>query len=606
MAALHLTPTPVEHRAAGPASASPGALVRFGLTAAMTVLAVSCGVSGRRADRDHSAHLQGQLRSSPSHSVSHRAQTRASVQVQIQPRDSGECYPAPVCPGVREVPTLEGLADWGRINAILHGPEQDIDPAELNLLVAHSLDRSVNVHQTLMQLAYMASTVRVRFGRHCDDACKIAHLNNYLFVEEGYAAEFDPSGLYNRLERDMIHSVLETRMGYCEGLTYLYIALGQRLGLRLNAVAARQHMYVRYTSPNGSTVDIDTTMGGRRPVLTSRCEAFAGVYGQTLSPKVLAARILGVLGISSDVRSLAWLREATRWAPGAPELRHNYGLALARHGQIAEALDEFRAARMLDPCVPLFAVNEARQLWALGHRDQADRLVDLIAGRVERGAVAEGGFFVSLVRAGFAFERNQDEVVEQYLRDAVTESDTAPAVLEAVSTIRTIQGRGPDAVAAMRAAVRRHPTIRTRAGLLQAFLGEGMVPEASRQLQRIEQDSVGTHGTLDLLRAQVFAAQSATDLAHFHAQRCLRDHGRDCSRALVVLGDVAHTRGENVCARRYYEAFLSCPQEHQSRALVRAREQIRQRIAALPSSGHADVLSAVAQVQISARSVPAL
>lgn len=490
----------------------------------------------------------------------------------------------PVCPSQREAPSLERVADWPQIRAMMDGPEAQIDPAELNLRVAHSLDPSVDVHKTMMQLAFMASTVRQRFGRNCDDQCKIAHLNQYLFVEEGFAAEFDPSGLYNRLERDMIHSVLATRMGYCEGLTYLYIALGQRLGLRLNAVAARQHMYVRYTAPDGRTRDIDTTMGGRPPVLTSRCEAYPGVYGEALPAKVLGARILGVLGVSSDVRSLAWLREATRWAHGAPELRHNYGLALARHGQTEQALDEFRAARMLDPCVALFAVNEARQLWALGQRENADRLVNMIAARVERGTVAEGSFFVPLVRAGFAFERGQDESVEQYLRDAVTESDTAPAVLEAVSTIRAIQGRGEDAVAAMRAAVRRHPTIRTRAGLLQAFLGQGMVTEAARQLDRIEQDSVGTHGTLDLLRAQVSIARSATDEAQVYAQRCLREHGRDCSRALVVLGDVAHARGVHTCARRYYEAFLSCPHEHQSRALVRARAEIRQRIAALPAS----------------------
>ncbi len=499
-----------------------------------------------------------------------------------------DCYPVPLCPAARPVPTLEQVPDWPRISAILHGPGESMDPGELNLLVAHSLDPSVDVHQTLMQLAFMSATVRARFGRHCDDRCKIAHLNRYLFVEEGYAAEFDPSGLYNRLERDMIHSVLQTRMGYCEGLTYLYIALGQRLGLRLSAVAARQHMYVRYTSADGATVDIDTTLGGRPPVLTSRCEAYAGVYGQALPPRVLAARILGVLGVSSDVRSLAWLREATRWAPGAPELRHNYGLALARHGDIEQALDEFRAARMLDPCVPLFGVNEARQLWALGQRAEAERLVALVAARAERGAVADGEFFVPLVRAGFAFERHQDELAEQYLRDAVTQSDTAPAVLEALSTIRALQGRHADAVAAMRAAVRRHPTNRTRAGLLQAFLGASMIAEADRQLDRIEQDSVGTHGTLDLLRAQVSIARSATDEAHVYAQRCLRDHGRDCSRALVVLGDVARARGELVCARRYYEAFLQCPQAHPSRALIVVSEDIRRRILALDrTSTHA-------------------
>jgi len=298
----------------------------------------------------------------------------------------------------------------------------------------------------------------------------------------------------------------------------------------------------------------------------------------------MAARMLGMLGVASDVRSLSWLSAAARLAPSSPEIRHNHGLALSRNGRVEEALDEFRAARTLDPCVPLFAVNESRQLWALGRRDEAQRLLDWTSRRVERGLVADGAFFVPLARASFAFENHEDERTEGYLRDAVRESDTAPVVLEALAAIRTVQGRTHDALAAMRAALRRDPTARTRAGMVLAFLSANAPADAARQLERLEDDSQAPLGTTDLLRAMVSAARGATDEASMYAIRCLREHKRDCAKALVVLGDVARLRSDNRCARRYYDAFLSCPWSSRSRALERVETDVRARLAALPAA----------------------
>lgn len=442
----------------------------------------------------------------------------------------------------------------------------------------------MNVQQNLLRVHYIADSVRQRFSRVCNDRCKIAALNQYLFVEQGYAAEFDPSGLYNKIDRDLIHRILDTRTGYCEGLTYLYLSIARRLGIPMVGVAARQHLYARYVGREGRSFDIDTTLGGRPPSLDRRCEAHPGVYGASLRPKFMAARVLGMLGVATDVRSLSWLSATARLAPSSPEIRHNHGLALARNGRTQEALDEFRAARVLDPCVPLFAVNESRQLWALGQREDAQRLLDWTSRRVERGLVAEGAFFVSLARASYAFESHEDDRAEGYLRDAVRESDTAPVVLEAIAAIRTVQGRTDDALAAMRAALRRDPTARTRAGMVLASLAANAPADAARQLERLEEDSQTPLGTTDLLRSMVAAARGATDDASMYAVRCLREHKRDCAKALVVLGDVARLRGDNRCARRYYEAFLGCPWSSRSRALERIEIDVRARLAALPAA----------------------
>ena len=41
----------------------------------------------------------------------------------------------------------------------------------------------------------------------------------------------------------------------CEGLSYLYVALGRRLGVPLGLVQERQHMYVRYVGSDGPAFD---------------------------------------------------------------------------------------------------------------------------------------------------------------------------------------------------------------------------------------------------------------------------------------------------------------------------------------------------------------
>lgn len=511
-----------------------------------------------------------------------RAAVAAPPRPIAQDDPASRCMPEPVCPEPPAAPSLSQSPEWATIQQILDGPEAEIDLAELNLLVARARDRSINVQRELLRVYFMADTIRQRFPSRCDDRCKIAILNQYLFVEQGFAAEFDPSGLYNKIDRDLIHRILDTRMGYCEGLTYLYLSLAKRLQIPMVGVAARQHLYARYVGRQGPSFDIDTTLGGRPPVLTSRCEAHPGVYGTNLRPRIMGARVVGMLGVATDVRSLAWLAAASRLAPASPEIRHNHGLALSRVGSIEAALDEFRAARTLDPCVPLFAVNESRQLWALGRRDEAERLLDWTTRRVQRGLVADGAFFVSLARASFAFEAHQDERAEQFVRDAITESDTAPVVLEALAAIRTVQGRPDDALAAMRAALRRDPTARTRAGMVLANLAANHTADAARQLERLEEDSQTPLGTTDLLRSMVAAARGATDDAAIYAIRCLREHKRDCAKALVVLGDVARLRGDNVCARRYYDAFLRCPWSSRSRALERVEIDVRARLARLP------------------------
>src|SRR5262249_40580809 len=154
--------------------------------------------------------------------------------------------PDPICPAMPALPTLDELPQWARIREILALPAERIDVAELNLLVSQARDPTVDVAGSLRLLDAMADAVRRGLPARCDHRCRIDALNRYLFHDQGFHAEFDPSGLYRNIDRDLIDRVLATHNGYCEGLSVLYLALGRRLGVPLAGVNGRQHMYVRY------------------------------------------------------------------------------------------------------------------------------------------------------------------------------------------------------------------------------------------------------------------------------------------------------------------------------------------------------------------------
>jgi tetratricopeptide (TPR) repeat protein len=336
-------------------------------------------------------------------------------------------------------------------------------------------------------------------------------------------------------------------------------------------------MYLRYVGPQEPAFDVDPTQEGRAPLRESgTCQAAAGVYGAPLDNRTLAGHMLGVVGIANGYVSLPWLDAAVELAPNDPELRNNRGAELARIDPDA-ALEEYRTARALDPCVPLYAMNEARMLFALGRRDEADRLVELTDHRLQARQITEGSVFVLLVRSAFAFERGQDAAAEDYLAQALVESDGAPVALETLAATRRLQGRHADAVGAMRAALRRDPSLRSRVGLLLAELDAGLLFEASAQLDRALHE-VSTPGALDLHVALVGAALGRTDEAEAAARRCIARHGRRCARALVALGDVARWRGDEACARRYYSAYLSCPRAVDSRAQRAAERDVLERL----------------------------
>jgi tetratricopeptide (TPR) repeat protein len=90
---------------------------------------------------------------------------------------------------------------------------------------------------------------------------KIKAINQFIFEENRF--RFPPHSLYAK-DIDLytfLPSVMDNHLGVCLGVTTLYLALAQRVGLKLESVTPPGHIYLRYNDGE-KKINIETTARG--------------------------------------------------------------------------------------------------------------------------------------------------------------------------------------------------------------------------------------------------------------------------------------------------------------------------------------------------------
>ncbi|MGZ3633271.1 MAG: transglutaminase family protein [Parachlamydiaceae bacterium] len=107
----------------------------------------------------------------------------------------------------------------------------------------------------------MALQIQARLPTHSTPEQKIRAINDFIFHELGF--RFPPNSLYAKeIDRyTYLSSVIDSRRGICLGVSVLYLALAQRLGLPLEIVTPPGHIYVRYRQGR-KIINIETTARG--------------------------------------------------------------------------------------------------------------------------------------------------------------------------------------------------------------------------------------------------------------------------------------------------------------------------------------------------------
>ncbi|HWS15432.1 MAG TPA: tetratricopeptide repeat protein [Candidatus Methylomirabilis sp.] len=203
------------------------------------------------------------------------------------------------------------------------------------------------------EIARLADRLRYEVTGAADGGEVVSAFRRILLVEEGFTYDKSASDPGNYL----LESVLARKKGNCLGLSMLYLALADRLGLPFRGVYVPSHCFVRYEG-GGVPRNVEFGEGGAsweddryrrefrvrpgRPYLFSLASAeMLGVFLKTLGA--------GYARKGREEDALRLYDEAGRLYPGLPDIHYNAGVSLQKLGRQDEAEGKYRRALDLDP-----------------------------------------------------------------------------------------------------------------------------------------------------------------------------------------------------------------------------------------------------------------
>jgi tetratricopeptide (TPR) repeat protein len=262
----------------------------------------------------------------------------------------------------------------------------------------------------------------------------IAAINRVLFTDEGFVYDPVPGDPENYL----LDLVIARKRGNCLGLTFLYLALGERVGVPFQGSYVPTHCFARYEK-NGVRINIETgekgierddqwytgkfRIGEGRPYLrTLGKREMIGVYLKSLGA-ALSRR-----GMEEDALQL--YRKAALFSPGLPDVYYNAGVSYQKLGKNDEAVDQYRKALALDPGMACARGNLGATLCSSGRTEEGIReflkAVEINPENIKARAglakayFAQGAYRESIAHCdqalaqGCSFEPSMLEALERY------------------------------------------------------------------------------------------------------------------------------------------------------------------------------------------------
>lgn len=166
---------------------------------------------------------------------------------------------------------------------VLSLPPHEIDLARGVLLSQMGNDpgamQSIRQYEAAIDL--MALQILTRTELNSPPKEKIRAINQFIFVDMGF--RFPPHSTYAQ-DVDLytfLPSVLDSHRGVCLGVSILYIAIAQRLGLELEIITPPGHIFVRWHGADDEIVNIETTARG----INLPSEEYLGVDTRSLQQR---------------------------------------------------------------------------------------------------------------------------------------------------------------------------------------------------------------------------------------------------------------------------------------------------------------------------------
>lgn len=284
------------------------------------------------------------------------------------------------------VPRVSSEDEWEEaIRSFLSARDDALDYAEVSAVVAGSEFPELDILAACQRVDEIAERVRPRLSSRDPAKRKVALLAEFIHDELGirYNLENPPDG-----DNTYLHRIFETKLANCVGLTVLYLALGQRLGLPLYGVRAPIHVFVRYDDGK-QRFNVETTQGGAIFTDTELADRLgatkqairSGAYMTSLRHREMVAAML----VNRVARMLAQrqfglvIRDCTlaaEFSKTDPNVFNNRGAALAEEGDLERAEADLARALGLDPQAPGTLSNLGAVMALKGDFKQAHAFVD--------------------------------------------------------------------------------------------------------------------------------------------------------------------------------------------------------------------------------------
>lgn len=258
---------------------------------------------------------------------------------------------------------LAAVEARGQFAAEVSRPDVMLRLARAALLVGKEEEpRAFDVERCLARLDVMGEEARSRIERGTES--RVEALNRYLFEEQGFAGNVSD---YYDPRNSMLHRVLERRLGIPITLSIVYMEVGLRAGVRVEAVGLPGHFIVRaYESDDAEGTLVDPF--NRKVTDEEECQQrIDGIYDGaiTLGPQHLRstgvratlARVLGNLKavyVQAKLfrRALAAVERILLVTPNDLEERRDRGMLLAQLNRMSEAVADTQTYLNLSPDAP--------------------------------------------------------------------------------------------------------------------------------------------------------------------------------------------------------------------------------------------------------------
>ncbi|WP_170565650.1 transglutaminase family protein [Ruegeria atlantica] len=164
-------------------------------------------------------------------------------------------------------PTLAGIRS--DVKDLFSREMDTLDFAKVKIEVDRMIDPSIDGEAQLAQIDQMVTTIRTMLPPNADSWEKVEAIRRYIYQpgdwNNGHAFSYDHDDPYGLdVHNKLLSDYMQDRLGNCITMPFLFIVLGQRLGLDVIPAMAPLHVFVKFTDDRGVTHNLETTSGAGR------------------------------------------------------------------------------------------------------------------------------------------------------------------------------------------------------------------------------------------------------------------------------------------------------------------------------------------------------